>query len=145
MINIEELRIGSFVVDTTSTSNKVIVKILSVSYEGYLIVKNSSKTPTKVLIESIEPLIITKDLLSQISDHGVLIKNPRKKNYYFFPNKSETYFLVYDKNEDNYFMGMIDLSLPEKHRRLTRPFYEYHKLQNAFKTVYDLELKELNI
>lgn len=48
-------------------------------------------------------------------------------------------------DKDQYLIGMLDTSLPEGYRRLTKPFYEYHKLQNGFKMIYDKELKLLLI
>ena len=141
-MNIKELRIGSIVVDKKDNS---VIRISTISNEGYILGDNSKKAVYKILIEDLEPLDLDPKVLDQIIEQGVLLKMPRKKYIYYFPDKSTTYFLVFDNKAQNYFIGMIDLNLPEKHRRLTRPFYEYHKLQNSFNVIYDAELKRLNV
>ena len=77
--------------------------------------------------------------------HEILNAINGKDIFFYFPGRTRTYFLVYDKAEKNYYIGMADADEPENPRRVTRPFIEFHKLQNAYRTIYDQEMKNLNV
>lgn len=141
-MNIEELRIGSIVVEKV---NNKIIRLCSISDDGHVTYKNEHKISIQLKQDDIEPLFLSDDILKQIIKQGVIQKAVRKKGLYNFPNKLSTFFLVYHQVDKNYFIGMTDTKLPEKYRRISRPFLEYHKLQNAYNTIYDSELKWLNI
>ncbi|WP_264524189.1 hypothetical protein [Flavobacterium sp. N502536] len=140
-MKIEELRIGSIVVNSTTDK---IIRVKGISDDGFITVRKDALSDENIDIENIIPLYINDPMLGQIVDHRVITKAPRKKNIYYFPNQTATFFLVKLK-ESNFVIGMIDVKLPEKYRRLTKSFSEYHKLQNAHKTIFDTELPWLNI
>ncbi|RKS98648.1 hypothetical protein [Flavobacterium sp. 123] len=141
MVEIEELRIGSLVVDAI---NNEIIRVSGVSDNDYITIRKNGKEEN-IDIKNIEPLYLVDTLINQLIKFSIIQKNPRQKNKYYFSGNTTTYFLVHLIDKDQYLIGMLDTSLPEGYRRLTKPFYEYHKLQNGFKMIYDKELKLLLI
>ncbi|MDR6526193.1 hypothetical protein J2787_001563 [Chryseobacterium rhizosphaerae] len=65
----------------------------------------------------------------------------RKKEFVFFPGKNSTYALVYDRSDEGYYMGISSTDkISAYSSRISRPFYQYHKFQNAYyNTIMNLE------
>ncbi|GEM_PF-2376686 len=139
MINITELRIGNYIVNTIK---KKIIEIIGISNEGF-IEYFENEIRKKIDITNLEPLYLSDDLIDQLVNIGILLKDFDSKDIYYFAHSTSTYFFVNNKNE--YFVGMIDTNLPEDYRRITRPFKEYHKLQNAYLAIYNKELLRFSI
>jgi hypothetical protein len=141
MIDFTELRIGNTVY-IPETKTPIIVR--GISEQGFIITKNEFNEYENVSLEQTEPLILTQNYIDKLLNHGIIL-NIDNNNIFHFAGLTATYFLVYDEDEENFFIGMIDTELPEKYRRITRPFIEFHKLQNAYYTIYNKELKKVRL
>lgn len=143
MIDIQELRIGSLIYSKTDPTKNIYspMQVTAISDNGTLDTKNSKQNCSNVSVQDINPLPITNPVIKVMVAHNLIHIIPGRKNFYYFPGKSQTYFLVYDKNGKNFYMGMADADEPTKPRRVSRPFTEYHKLQNAYRMVFDQEMK----
>lgn len=140
MISIEELRIGNIVFNIKTS---LPIRISGVSDEGYVLTRDENNSINQIQVVDINPIIMDSSLIQEIKNQGIVQQDIRNRHIFYFPGQTTTYFLVYDNDNDNFFMGMIDVKLPEGYRRLTRPFNEYHKFQNAFRTTLNIELKKL--
>lgn len=144
MIDIQELRIGNLIYSKVNPKLKKYhaMRVTGLSTSGTLDTKNSKHSCNNVSINDIHPFPITTALIKGMIERGLLQVIPESKNIYYFPGKSQTYFLVYDKNDKKYYMGMVDVNLPKSNpRRVSKPFTEFHKLQNAYRVVYEEEMK----
>jgi hypothetical protein len=139
-MTVEELRIGNIVFDKR---NQIPIIVAGISDEGHIITRDKNGLASQIEIINVGSIAMDSNLIQAIKNQGIVQQDYNRENIYLFPKQTSTYFLVYDSEEYQYFMGMIDVNLPEGYRRLTRPFYEYHKLQNAYKTTFDIELKRL--
>ena len=137
MIEVQELRIGNVV---SSDKLEKTVKVCGTSQEGFILVDNDSGTLEKIDKDQISPLDLNENTIQLLQRKSIITESG---NLYYFNGLRTTYFLVYDDQEANFFMGMIDTNLPEGYRRLTRPFSTFHKLQNAFYVIFDRELKSI--
>lgn len=136
MINIEELRIGNCVINKKT---KTIIEIKGLSDLNTVEFYNNGKRLT-LKNDDIEPIPLDDLLTNQLVDIGILSKDNSKKDEFFFPGNNSTYALVYDRNDDSYYMGLSATDKISAYSRISRPFYQYHKLQNAYYTVYNKEL-----
>ncbi|MCY1662757.1 hypothetical protein [Chryseobacterium sp. SL1] len=139
MIKIEELRIGNCVI------NKKANKIIEITGLSDLNIVEFCKNGKRLTLKNdeIEPIPLDEFLVNQLVDKGILSKDNSKKDEFFFPSNNSTYALVYDRNDESYYIGLSATDNISAYSRISRPFYQYHKLQNAYYTVYNKEIRKI--
>lgn len=142
MINIRELKIGNFVVDI---KQKKIIEIIGLSDLNIVEYYDNNGNRSTLTNSEIDPLHLNDNLMMQLVDHGVLSPDNSRKHVFYFPSNNTTYALLYDQESDEYYIGISATDHISSHSRVTRPFYEYHKLQNSYNVVYNKELKKIRI
>lgn len=137
MINIEELRIGNCVINKKT---KKIIEIIGLSDLNIVEFYNNGKR-LKLKNDEIEPIPLDDFLVNQLVDIGILNKD--NSDEFFFTGNKSTYALVYDRSDESYYIGLSTTDNISPYSRISRPFYQYHKLQNAYYTVYNKELRKI--
>jgi len=134
MIKTNELRVGNWIY--SKVYNKPM-QVSGVYNNGDIdITKDIDPIDRREESKNFEPLLLNDEVISILESRSLLV---REKNLFYFPGNRTTFFLVHLEDETNFLIGMIDTDLPEGYRRITRPFTEMHKLQNAYFMIYDKE------
>ncbi|WP_312391118.1 hypothetical protein [Chryseobacterium sp.] len=139
MINIKELRIGNCVINKKT---KKIIEIIGLSDLNTVEFYNNG-TRFSLKNDEIEPIPLDDHLANQLVNIGILSKDNSKKDEFYFSGNNSTYALVYDRSNESYYIGLSATDNISAYSRISRPFYQYHKLQNAYYTVYNKELGKI--
>lgn len=142
MIDLKELRIDNIVFN--DKLNKQIEICGIIKDKHILTIGNTIDEFDEFGGDDISPIILDQETINKLENNSIIQfhkTNKQGDHIYYFNGQTATYFLVYDNKSPSFFIGMIDVNLPEGYRRLTKPFYSLHRLQNAFYTIYDKELK----
>lgn len=139
MINVEQLRIGNFII--SKPLNKII-EVTGISNQNYIEYEDRGNR-LKVSAKDVFPIDLKDDIIKQLVNAEIIFADHGRKDVFFFPGKTTTYGLVYDSEKEEYYIGLSANDGNKEYMRLTRTFFEYHKLQNAYYVVYDTEIKKI--
>lgn len=110
-----------YAVDKKNPDKKIAATVSDypkVGIEYYAASVNAIKNP------SIEPVAITKDILL----NNGFVNDYRFPDRYFFPTGRTTYFVKWDNENKEFYIGMEDSG---DDRRVSIPLKYLHELQNA--------------